>query len=98
MSREMRRVPRDWRHPKNENGKFIGLSELSSPFKEVDDAWNEERAKWLEGYCRDYTQGKRLGYELTLSTAFYGLQTIRVVALILTIICQNGAPKRLRGS
>jgi hypothetical protein len=55
VSREVRRVPKGWQHPKSDEGEFIGLSELSGPFKEIDDEWNEGRAKWLEGYSRDYS-------------------------------------------
>jgi hypothetical protein len=48
MGREVRRVPADWQHPKDERtGHFIPLFDGS--FRQVLDEWNEENAKWSRG-------------------------------------------------
>jgi len=52
MGREIRRVPKDWQHPKNEKGHYIPLLDRSY---DVDAAeWDEEYAQWQRGYQRDY--------------------------------------------
>jgi hypothetical protein len=48
MSREVRKVPKGWEHPKDERGQYIALhdgyeSRLAS--------WAQGAAKWLEGLC-----------------------------------------------
>ena len=52
MGREVRMVPKDWQHPKNEKGKFIPL--LSGDFEQDDKEWNEGYAHWLLGEVKDY--------------------------------------------
>lgn len=44
MGREVRMVPKDWQHPKNEKGKFIPL--LSGDFEQAVKEWNEGYAHW----------------------------------------------------
>lgn len=52
MGREVRRVPADWQHPKNEEGHYIPLHD--SGFAAADAEWGEGWAKWQEGLCRSY--------------------------------------------
>jgi hypothetical protein len=57
MGREIRRVPADWKHPKNEKGRYIPLLDRSY---EVDAAeWDEEYAQWQKGFKRGYGDGPR---------------------------------------
>lgn len=51
MSREVRRVPANWEHPKNERG-HIAL--FGGSFKESAANWDEEAAQWEKGFVRDY--------------------------------------------
>ena len=55
MGREVRRVPKDWQHPKYDNGNYIALhgSDFSSNLKE----WEENEAKWKEGLRDDFKGG-----------------------------------------
>ena len=48
MSREVRRVPPDWQHPKKPNGKYL---KLCDDYGTVSAAWDEGAAKWREGLC-----------------------------------------------
>lgn len=45
MSREIRRVPANWEHPKNERGAYINLLELDS-YKDYLSDWKESRADY----------------------------------------------------
>jgi hypothetical protein len=45
-------VPKDWEHPKNDEGKFVPL--LSGSFEEADQEWNDGYAHWLLGEVSDY--------------------------------------------
>lgn len=47
MGREIRRVPENWEHPKNENGNYKPL--LGYSFKEQLTEWEEGKKKWSEG-------------------------------------------------
>jgi hypothetical protein len=64
MGREVRMVPPDWQHPKNEEGRYIPL--LSGSFAEARQEWIDEtakyppdllRAKWKEGLRRSWKDG-----------------------------------------
>jgi len=55
MGREVRRVPGDWQHPKDERGRFVPL--FGSGFATADAEWNEGYAKWQEGLRRSYGDG-----------------------------------------
>lgn len=50
MSREVRRVPANWEHPKNERGNFVPL--IGGSFREHADNWDEESAQWGKGFYR----------------------------------------------
>lgn len=52
MSREVRMVPANWKHPKNAEGHFIPL--LDGSFKERVAQWDEEAAQWEKGFHRSY--------------------------------------------
>lgn len=59
MEREVRMVPADWQHPKNERG-FIPL--LGGNFEQRAAEWDEGLLKWAEGLRSDYDGGwKPLG-------------------------------------
>jgi len=51
MGREIRRVPANWEHPKNERGDHIPLHD---DFTKRLAAWDEENAKWQQGLRRHY--------------------------------------------
>lgn len=65
MGREVRRVPANWQHPKyaedhgdrHLRGQFIPLH--ASGFAVADADWNEEYAKWQEGFVRNYRDGEK---------------------------------------
>lgn len=54
MGREVRRVPKDWKHP-SKDGAFIPL--LGARFSERAREWDEEAAQWAKGLRRDYIHG-----------------------------------------
>lgn len=56
MGREVRMVPKDWQHPKDENGRFVPL--LSGSFEEADREWNDGYKRWQEGFRRGYGPGE----------------------------------------
>ena len=61
MSREVRRVPKDWQHPTYDNGRFIALHEnYESDVK----SWDDEFAKWNSGIFPEYAsdENKKLTY------------------------------------
>ena len=57
MSREVRRVPASWVHPKTDDGGYIPLFDGS--FAESDKEWNEGYEKWQQGLCEDYSPGNK---------------------------------------
>ena len=72
MSREVRRVPADWQHPKHLASGVRGPEERYKPlFRGEDyqyqvDAWDEECAKWKDGWRPDYCtdpESRALRYE-----------------------------------
>lgn len=67
MGREVRRVPANWEHPRNERGNYIPLYGRSFS-KQLSD-WNEGNTKWEEGLRSDFKGGwkPREGNELNLS-------------------------------
>lgn len=56
MGREIRRVPKDWQHPKRKNGEFIPLFEGRNITTEQQ-KWDEGAAKWAEGLRNDWNGG-----------------------------------------
>lgn len=56
MGREVRRVPADWRHPRNEQGNYIPLYEGADYAPRLAE-WLEEAAQWSIGMTKDYATG-----------------------------------------
>lgn len=52
MGREVRRVPKDWQHPKQENGRYRPLHGHS--YSHAVAEWDEEYAQWQKGLKRGY--------------------------------------------
>jgi len=57
MGREVRRVPKNWKHPTGEHGQYIPLLDYGKPFSQVVNEWDEGEAKWKEGFKDDYHGG-----------------------------------------
>jgi hypothetical protein len=55
MSREVRRVPANWEHPKNERGHYIPL--FDRDFAAAAAEWDEDARKWAEGLRSDFSGG-----------------------------------------
>jgi hypothetical protein len=51
MGREIRKVPADWQHPKNEHGNYIPLFD---GFNESLKDWDEGARQWDAGYMEDF--------------------------------------------
>ena len=64
MGREVRRVPANWQHPKDERGRFIPLFDGVDYERRAND-WDEGAAKWARGEFPDYAdeESKKLTYE-----------------------------------
>ena len=56
MGREVRRVPADWQHPKNEFGEYVALFD-GKDYELLVRKWDEEAAKWREGLRSEYKGG-----------------------------------------
>lgn len=54
MSREVRRVPADWDHPRDRRGQLIPLHD---GYNKRLAEWNEGNAKWQEGLRSDWSGG-----------------------------------------
>lgn len=54
MGREVRMVPKDWEHPKRDNGRYIAL--FDSDFEEDAAAWDKECADWDAGIYPGYAK------------------------------------------
>ena len=52
MGREVRRVPADWQHPRNDRG-YVPLK-LGDQYHSSVDEWDDECAKWKSGWRPDY--------------------------------------------
>ena len=61
MGREVRRVPKDWEHPKNEEGRYIALFDNTGSFAESDEEWMEGWEKWQQGLCKQYGEDEKWG-------------------------------------
>jgi len=55
MGREIRKVPANWEHPKNENGKYIPL--FGRNFSKELAEWEAEHAQWEKGLRSDFNGG-----------------------------------------
>ncbi|MDL2279851.1 hypothetical protein LJC15_04215 [Desulfovibrio sp. OttesenSCG-928-G11] len=53
MGREVRRVPANWEHPKDSQGRYIGLSDLS--FTKMLEEYHEAKALWEQGLRKNYS-------------------------------------------
>lgn len=53
MGREVRRVPADWQHPKDDRGNYIPL--YAGPFSKRVAEWDEDSRQWSLGFMRDYS-------------------------------------------
>lgn len=53
MGRQIRMVPSDWKHPKDQKGNYIPL--LKGPFSICLAEWCEEAAHWEKGEVLDYS-------------------------------------------
>ena len=58
MGREIRKVPKDWEHPKNENGHNIPL--YGGSFQKELAEWEEGNLKWQQGLRSDFNGGWQL--------------------------------------
>lgn len=56
MGREVRRVPAEWQHPKDERGRYIPLFDGKDYERRVRE-WDEGAQKWAEGLVEDYRNG-----------------------------------------
>lgn len=52
MACEVRRVPVNWEHPKNEKDHYVPL--LGASFKQCVTQWDEEAAQWEKGFRRSF--------------------------------------------
>ena len=50
MSREVRRVPKDWEHPRDGSGRYVPL--FCGGFKDLVEKWDMEAEMWNKGLCR----------------------------------------------
>lgn len=55
LGREIRRVPANWQHPKNQYGQDIPL--YDSRYSKVLTDWEEENKQWQNGLSSDYNCG-----------------------------------------
>ena len=56
MGREVRHVPADWQHPKDDNGRYVPLMD-GDDYQRRGDEWDEGNAKWAQGLRDDYSGG-----------------------------------------
>lgn len=57
MSREIRRVPATWKHPKDSRGNYIGL--LNGIYQEHLNDWNEGYEMWQKGLCEQWGKDEK---------------------------------------
>lgn len=55
MGREVRMVPKDWKHPTDSDGKLIPL--LKGSFAQADAYWNDGYEAWQRGEVENYVTG-----------------------------------------
>lgn len=55
MGREVRRVPKEWKHPTDEHGDFIPL--LGRSYTEEVREWDKGAEKWAQGLRTDFKGG-----------------------------------------
>ena len=59
MSREIRRVPKDWSHPKTSDGKFVGLFDGADNYDNDLSEWMEGYQMWGSGVCEVYGKSEK---------------------------------------
>ena len=57
MGREVRHVPENWQHPKNDKGDYIPL--LGDNYQSRLDDWNEASEKWQQGLRENWGKGEQ---------------------------------------
>lgn len=57
MGREVRMVPKDWEHPKDERGNFVPLFPGARALRELREEWDENERQWLKGLVTDFKGG-----------------------------------------
>jgi len=62
MGREVRRVPKNWKHPKDKNGIYIPLFN-GTGFAEKCKDWDEEKKAWKKGFRKDFCTKKWIKIE-----------------------------------
>lgn len=67
MSREVRRVPKDWQHPRGSGGDYVPL--FGRSYAADLEEWETNFAQWRRGYRDDWHGGwtPRVGAELNMS-------------------------------
>jgi len=69
MGREVRMVPKNWEHPKDERGNFRPM--FDRDYKQEFNEWLEEKEKWDAGFQKDWsTDGYKPKYEKYKDTSF----------------------------
>lgn len=61
MGRTIRRVPKDWEHPTDENGRYIPL--LEGPYSQRLEGWLEGKEQWDRGFRKGYSTGEYIPKE-----------------------------------
>ena len=55
MSREVRMVPKDWQHPKKDNGNYQPM--FDRDYKIEFNEWLKEKEQWEKGLMKDWLKG-----------------------------------------
>lgn len=102
MSRELRKVPANWEHPKLSNGNYQPL--YNCFYGDAIKEWLEEHQQWEDGTHRDLLENPELKKEYPFYAMYFGnppdvefYQTVRYSAEELTHIqlyetCSEGTP------
>ncbi len=61
MGREVRMVPADWQHPKDERGRYIPKQDGSAAKRQRE--WDEAREKWERGERPDYAKDETCAFD-----------------------------------
>ena len=62
MGRELRKVPANWQHPKDERGKYIPM--FKEFYGDVLDTWIKQHYQWLDGTHKDLIKKPELKKEI----------------------------------
>lgn len=63
MGREVRRVPADWSHPKDERGKYMPQYDRSGGYRAAAAEWDLERESWERGERPEYAKDETCEYD-----------------------------------